>query len=111
MKNGLIYPRLWVMMADGAEFEVQPVGPDQIQWELTAARNKWPDFQKTPALWQTYLAWHALKREGAIPPDTTWDWFRGNHRSVQPAEMSEPEGEDEEGALDAFPTDPEPAID
>lgn len=108
-KNGLIYPRLYVEMSDGAEFEVQPIGPDQINWELTAVKHHWPDFQKTPALWQTFLAWSGLRREGMIPQTVTWDQFRTDHRFVQPADLGadEPvESEGDEGPADATPTGP-----
>jgi len=108
-KNGLVYPLLRVVMADGAEWEVQPIGPDQILWERTAVKHKWPDFQQTPVTWQTFLAWAASRREGLIPPSLTWEAFSGSeHRYVQnvqdtPAEEEDP---DAPGPADAPFTHP-----
>lgn len=113
-KNGLIYPRLYVSMVDGAEWEVQPLGPDQIAWEFEAVKRKYPAFQGIPATWQTFLAWHASRREGLIPVTVTWDQFRNElHRIVQPAADTDdaPGDTDEDGDLDpddAIPFVPAP---
>jgi hypothetical protein len=87
-KNGLIYPRLRVVMEDGAEWEVQPKGKDQIRWEETAAKHKWANFQDTPAKWQTFLAWRASVREGLLPPTVgSWEQFLDGHDYVQPVDV------------------------
>ena len=37
---------------------------DRIRWELTSARQHWPDPTAAPTLWATFLAWSAMKRAG-----------------------------------------------
>jgi hypothetical protein len=101
-KNGLIYPRLRVVMEDGAEWEVQPKGKDQIRWEETAAKHKWANFQETPAKWQTFLGWRASVREGLLPSSVgSWETFLDLHDYVQPVDLTPDEdradAEDEDG--------------
>lgn len=109
-KNGLVYPRLRVVMEDGAEWEIQPKGKDQIRWEETAVKHKWPDFQKTPAKWQTFLAFTASRREGLIPLALSWEEFLTAHDYVQPADSDDPgeAAEDEPDPADAPFTRPAP---
>lgn len=98
-KNGLVYPLLRVVMADGAEWEVQPIGPDQILWERTAVKHKWPDFQQTPVTWQTFLAWASSRREGLIPAGLTWEAFStAEHRYIEnvAAEQDTPADDDDD---------------
>jgi hypothetical protein len=111
--NGLAYPRLRVVMADDAEWQVQPIGPDQIRFELTASKHKWPPFTDTPVLWQTFLAWTASRREGLLPTSVTWEEFRDTgHRYVQAAptddEQDQADDEDGLGPDDVRPTRPGP---
>lgn len=60
-------PRLTVVMDDGATFEVQSDNRDQLAYERTRARHKWPEPSAAPFMWLTFLAWSALRREGAYP--------------------------------------------
>lgn len=49
---------------DVLELDVQTDNRDMIQWDVTRARRDWPKGQEAPALWLTFLAWHALHRTG-----------------------------------------------
>lgn len=112
IQNGLRYPRLRVLLIDGVELEAHPLGPDQIAFEFESVKRKWPDFQKIPVTWQTYLAWHSLRREGHIAATVTWDQFREQCSIVAPAEPAEPDQDDAEtDVADAPFTDPAPDID
>lgn len=71
----LTSPRLRVATADGSTFEVQTLNPDLIRFDMTRARHGWPDAQGAPFVWLTFIAWAALKREGQIPADLTWETF------------------------------------
>lgn len=70
-------PRLVVTTVDGGSFEVQTLNPDLIRFDMTRAKHGWPDAQTAPFLWLTFIAWAALKREGAIPAELTWETFSG----------------------------------
>jgi hypothetical protein len=109
-KNGLAYPRLRVQMADGAEWEVQPIGPDQMLFEVTAVKHKFPEFTKAPVTWQTFLAWAASRREGLIPNTLTWDTFKTTHLYVQATTDADDDDDqaddDESDPADVPPTRP-----
>lgn len=49
---------------DVLEMDVQTDNRDMIQWDVTRARRDWPQGKDAPALWLTFLAWHALHRTG-----------------------------------------------
>jgi hypothetical protein len=108
-KNGLAYPRLRVIMADGGEWEIQPIGPDQILWETTAVKHKWPEFTRTPVTWQTFLAWAASRREGLVPTALTWETFRAQHQYVQAVDQdTEPAADDQADDDELDPADVPP---
>lgn len=86
-KNGLLYPRCQVMMQDGSVWEVQPIGPDALDYDMIAAKRKWPPFNEIQTTWATYLAWHASKREGLTT--LTWDQFREQHTQVKPIQTDD----------------------
>jgi hypothetical protein len=108
-KNGLIYPKLRVLLDDGTEVEVQPLGPDQIAFEFEAVKRRWPDFQRIPATWQTYLAWHALVVREKLLPACSWDeWRNGRCTYTAPVADDDDDQADDEAGTDAPFTDPEP---
>ena len=74
-------PRMAVLMDDGAIHDIQAVNVDMVMFERDAVKHKWPSGQEAPFHWMTYLAWHALRREGTILKDVTFDDFM-NHRCV-----------------------------
>jgi hypothetical protein len=71
----LAAPKLRVITVDGNTLDVQSANPDLIRYERTAARHKWPPMTEQPVTWLTFLAWAALRREGQLPPDVTWERF------------------------------------
>jgi hypothetical protein len=71
----LASPKLAVQLADGSRLEVQTANPDLIRYERTAARHKWPVMTEAPVSWLTFLAWAALRREGQLPAEVTWERF------------------------------------
>jgi len=68
-------PYLTVSMADGRELTVRVLNPDYLRWDRTAAKHGWPAMAKAPFTWLTFVAWAALRREGQIPEDVTWEAF------------------------------------
>jgi len=60
----LVAPRVDVVMTDGAEFTVQTDNRDLLGFERLRSKHKWPSPSDAPFGWLTFLAWHALKREG-----------------------------------------------
>lgn len=49
---------------------------DYVAWDMVAPQRKWPKMADAPILAGTYLAWHALKRDGQYAGD--FDSFRMN---------------------------------
>lgn len=47
---------------------------DFVAWDMVAPQKKWPKMAEAPILAGTYLAWHALKRQGLYTD--TFDKFR-----------------------------------
>lgn len=66
-------PLARVRMSDGRVLEARIINPDYLMWDRTASRHNWPSAQQGPFLWQTFLAWAALKRTQQI--DATWEEF------------------------------------
>lgn len=62
--------------------EVQTLNPDLIAWDMTRAKHRWPEVKDAPFLWLTFIAWHAARREGMIPPDLTWEVWRDSTLTV-----------------------------
>lgn len=70
----LVAPLCEVLMEDGSAFEVQSINWDLLSYERYARAHKWPPAQEAPLETATFVAWHALHREGLIP-DMTYDQF------------------------------------
>jgi len=62
--------------------EVQTLTPDMIAFDMTRAKHKWPTMQEAPWVWMAFVAWHACRREGRIPPDLTWETWRDSTLDV-----------------------------
>ena len=60
-------PTLSVLMDDGAELTVRTLNIDMLKWDRERAKHRWPKGDEAPFVWMTFLAWHALRREGLIP--------------------------------------------
>ena len=101
----LTAPLLVVLMADGAELTIQTANPDQILYEKTAMRHKWPRGDAQPVTWMTFIAWAGLRREGQIPREMSWEDFS----DTQALDVSAPDtDDDEEGPGDPTPPGPDP---
>jgi hypothetical protein len=55
-----------VELADGTVFDVQSVNADQLSYEDTRPRRKWPMITEGGIQrWHTFLAWSAARRAGS----------------------------------------------
>jgi hypothetical protein len=52
-----------VVLADGRDLQVRIDNRDFVHWDMTAPRQKWGTASTAPFLFQTFIAWSALKRE------------------------------------------------
>ena len=68
-------PMVTVLMEDGRTHTVRVRNPDYLRWDRTASKHGWPSMDKAPHTWLTFVAWSALRREGLIPDDMTWEAF------------------------------------
>lgn len=79
----LVAPRVLVIR-DGVEpMEIQADNRDLLAWESTAARHKWPSFDKSPFRWLTFLAWSAARRSGDLETSVTFEQWTEQVRSVR----------------------------
>ena len=67
---------LRVELDDGRLVELTTSNDDQITYEETRARRKWPQITEGGiTLWWTFLAYLAARRSGVVEPTTKWeDW-------------------------------------
>jgi hypothetical protein len=98
----LATPRVTVTLDDGRELTTQVRNADYLRWDRTAAKHGWPAMAKAPFMWLTFVAWSALRRDGAIPDSMTWEAFSDTHAlQVRTAE-------DDETGADPTPPGVEP---
>jgi hypothetical protein len=71
----LTNPLLHVVLADGAQHDVQTRNVDLLRYDLDRAAKKWSQPSESPILWQTYIAWQACRREALIDPKMPWEVF------------------------------------
>ena len=98
----LATPLVTVLMEDGTVHEVRVRNPDYLKWDRTAAKHGWPPMDKAPHTWLTFVAWAALRREGRIGDDITWEAF-SERLCLQVANAEE---EPSNGVTEADPTLP-----
>lgn len=101
----LISPKVAVYMSDGASFEVQTLNPDLIRWDITRTKHAWPKMEDAPVMWLTFIGWAALRREGTLPDEVTWERFSAE-LCVGVSGVDVAEGEPMPG--DPFPSGPVP---
>jgi len=77
-------PLARVRLTDGRVLEARVTNPDYISWDRVATRKGWPKLADAPFLWQTYLAWSALRREGQL--EASWEDF--SERLAEQVEMA-----------------------
>jgi hypothetical protein len=56
-------------LADGTSGTVAVKNPSLIAWDETRVIRKWPEQGDAPNLWQTFIVWHALNRQGEYKGD------------------------------------------
>ena len=99
-------PRLHVVMADGAEFDVQAINVDLVAWDRHRARTGEPLPSDAPFVWLNFLAWHALvKREGVLPGVTLRQF---EERAVEVSSRDADADAGESDSVGPTPTDREP---
>lgn len=92
-------PRVDVLLANDEQHTAQLMIPDQIQWSRTSRARGWDPSDEILA--QTFMVWHALKRQGIYTD--TWENF-SERDAVWAAEHEETD--DEQEASEQDPTDP-----
>src|SRR5262245_45333140 len=80
----LTTPRFRVLLADGTEHDVQVWNTDFVRFDIARNKQKWPDAEHAPMLWQAYIVWSALRRESMIPGDTPWEVFMNSSPQITP---------------------------
>jgi hypothetical protein len=100
----LALPRVEVTLDDGSTLQAQVINSDMVRWDRTAAKHGWPTVQTAPFLWLTFVAWSALRREGAIGEDVGWDAFV-DRRCVQVRNLTDVEGTEDDDGVVPFPED------
>jgi hypothetical protein len=72
--------------------ELQCLNPDLVAFDRTRVKHKWPTPSDAPFVFLTFVAWHAARREGAIPTDLTYEGWEATTLDVQ--NMAEEEDDD-----------------
>lgn len=89
--------------------EVQTLNPDLIAWDMTRAKHRWPKVEDAPFKWLTFIAWHAARREGAIPTDLSYEAWESTTLAVTNLDADDEEAPDGGGVVvDPTPPDPVP---
>jgi hypothetical protein len=82
---------------DGQQYDgITAITADQVRYERVARQQKWPMPQSEelwPITYLVFLAWSAMKREGRIPAETTWEHFSEHVEDVE-SDNSEEVGPD-----------------
>jgi len=121
--TALATPLVTVTMADETTHTVRVLNPDYLRWDRTAAKHGWPRMDQAPHTWLTFVAWSALRREGRIGDDVTWEAFSerlclqvenasgaangtGPAPAIEPVAVPSIAGLDTLGPVEADPTPP-----
>lgn len=72
-------PRVMVTLDDDRTIEVQITNRDLVNWDRTAAKHRWPKFTEAGAMHSTFCAWSAMRRDGTIPREWSFDDFAEVH--------------------------------
>jgi hypothetical protein len=99
-------PTARVRLTDGRVLEARVINPDYLRWDRTASKHGWPKMADAPFLWQTFLAWSALRREGLIAESVTWEEF--SDRLAEQVEMLGLPGTDTAAMNGSSSADPTP---
>lgn len=97
-------PRLRVQRDGHEPLEVQVINADLVRWDRTRFKHKWPPMADAPFIAQTFLAWCAARRTGAIPPELTYETWEES--TLEVADISKAKDKADEG--DQVPGGPIP---
>jgi|GEM_PF-3136411 len=75
-----------VTMVDGTVHKVRPRYADAAAWERTIQKHRWGTFAENVVNAQGFVAWRALKRDGVIGPDLTWEAWQDDVESIVPVD-------------------------
>jgi len=99
----LATPRFRFLREGYDPVEVQSTNADLVLWDMTRPRQKWPTMKDAPFLAQTFIAWAAARRTGAIPTELKWETFLES--VLECTELDDDEDEDDPAGR---PTPPGP---
>jgi len=90
-------PRLHVVMADGAEHDVQALNVDLVAWDRHRAQRGEPLPSDAPFVWLNFLAWHVLVKREGVMPGMTLRQFEEQAVEVSSRDVDAEDGGDEVG--------------
>ncbi len=97
-----------VTLTDGTQLVAHVLNTDLLRWDKTAAKHGWPKYDTTPMTFATFLSWAALRRQGDLDPDVTWERFGdelcADVTAIDREGIPVREGADEVDALDPTPS-------
>ena len=95
---------LRVELVDGRTVDIRTTNDDQITYEETRARRKWPQITEGGiTTWWTFLAYVAARRTGVVEATTKWEEWRP--MVVDITNLDDEDDEEDDGLGD--PTRPE----
>ena len=80
--------------------EVQAMHPDLTAFDMTRRKHAWGTAQEETFRWLSFLAWHALRRENAIPQDLRFETWDASLIEVQNVEVEDVPPTQEDPGLD-----------
>lgn len=89
---------------DLAEVTVQPDNRDMVRWDRARAAKGWPALSDAPLLFQTFLAWAAIRRLGS--DIHTGDYESFETRCVEITAVDADGNEIKPGQAEGEPLDP-----
>jgi hypothetical protein len=99
-------PLLRVLRDGHDPLEVQVTNADLVRWDRTRFKHKWPPMREAPFLGQTFLAWCAARRTGAIPSDLTYETWEAS--AIEVANVSKDDDAEDGDQVPGGPTPEDP---
>lgn len=73
-----------VELTDGEKYTAHTIFADAVAYEMTARKHQWPPARESTMLTLSFVTWHALRRQGDIPSNRTYEEYRDALRAVRP---------------------------